>query len=140
MGLAFGCCDTDEIGFGKPRCIFQHRAGDGDIVIVGERAEHLDRRVADGSEVARQLGARLGLDLLDEQTEHVVEQVDMRIAVALGAIKEEGRNALQRVDALCAGAVSDDVFQLGDQRDGGTHFRHQSSEAGIRTERLSARS
>ena len=123
MGLAFGCCDTDKIGFTKPRRIFEYRARDGDIVVVGERAQHLDRRVADRSKVARQLGTRLGLDLLDQQTEDVVEHVDMGVAVALGAVKEESRDALQRVDALRARTVPDDVFKLGDQRD--DHFRYQ---------------
>jgi len=44
--------------------------------------------------MARQLRTRLGLDLLDQQAENVVEDVDMRVAVAAGAVKEKGRNAL----------------------------------------------
>jgi len=75
--------------------------------------------------MARQLRTRLGLDLLDQQAENVVEDVDMRVAVAAGAVKEKGRNALQRVDALFARAALDDVFQLGDQRDDCTLFRSQ---------------
>jgi hypothetical protein len=49
----------------------------------------------------------------------------MCIAVTLGAVKEESRNALQRVDALFARAMLDDVLQLRDQRDDCSHFRSQ---------------
>ncbi len=68
-----------------------------------------------------ELGARLGLDFLDQQPENVVEQIDMRVVEIVGAVEEQRGDALQRLGALAARAVLDDVFEFGNQREGGTH-------------------
>ena len=52
----------------------------------------LDRR-----EPVRQFGARLGLDLLDQAAEDVVEQADMVVVEAARAVEEQRGDALQRL-------------------------------------------
>ncbi len=71
--------------------------------------------------MVRELGARLGLDLVDQQPEHLVEQIDVLVTEAAGAVQKESRNALQRLDPFLGRAVLNDVFQLGNQRGVGTH-------------------
>ena len=44
--------DIDQVGFGEPRRELQHRLGDGDVVVVGERAQDIDRRVGQRSKTA----------------------------------------------------------------------------------------
>ena len=85
MRLTFGIGEIDEIGLLQPRRQFQHRPGDGDVVVIGQRAHHFDRRVGDRRQAIGELGARLVLDFLDQQPEYVVEQIDMRVAVGVGA-------------------------------------------------------
>ena len=100
MRLAFGLGEIDQIGFGQARRQLQHRAGDGNIVVIGERAQHLHRRIGDRRQADGEFGARLGLDFLDEQAEDVVEQVDMLVVVGAGAVEKQRGNALQRLGAL----------------------------------------
>ena len=125
--LSLGVCDVDQIGFGEPRRELQDRLGDRDVVVVGERAQNIDRRVGQRSKMPRKLGARLALDLFDEQREYVVEKIDMRIVVVAGAVEKERGHALQDFAALRARAALNDVFQFRDQREGVTHVDNQES-------------
>src|ERR1700733_4189119 len=95
MVLPFAVGDGDKIGFRKSRGELQDRLGDPDIVVVGKCAHDIDGRLENRSELPREFGARLALDLVDEQREDVVEQIDLRIVVAAGAGKIERGYALQ---------------------------------------------
>jgi hypothetical protein len=75
--------------------LLQDRAGDRDIVVLGEPAHRSDRRIADRRQPVRQLGARLGLDLLDQAREHAIEQRDVILFELVGAVEEERRDPLQ---------------------------------------------
>ena len=77
--------------------------------------QHFDRRIAHGREMVRELGARLGLDLVDEPPDNIVEEVDVFVVVAAGTIKKESRDALECLDPLLTRAVLNDFFKLGDQ-------------------------
>ena len=112
VGLTLVHRDVDEIGFGQPRRELQYRSGDGDIVVIGEPAQQFDGSVADRRKMMRELGARLCLDLVDEQPEHVIKQLDMRIAVAACAVQKESRDTLERLDALLSRAALNDLFKL----------------------------
>ncbi len=101
--------------------MLEHRAGDRDIVVLGERAHHAFRRVGNRRQPAREFGQRLGLDLLDQVADDVVEQRDMVVVEHGGAVDEQGRNAAQRLGAFLRRAVLDHLFQLGKQRSGNTH-------------------
>jgi hypothetical protein len=56
----------------------------------------------------------------DQNPEHVVEQADVLVAAA-GSI-EKGAVCAGALHALLPGAVLDDLFEFGDQREAGTHF------------------
>jgi hypothetical protein len=79
--LSLGVCDIHQVGVGEPRRELQDRLGNGDVVVVGKRAQNLDRRVGQRSKMLREFGARLALDLFDQERENVVEKIDMRIVV-----------------------------------------------------------
>ena len=68
------CGDVDEIGFGEPPRLLEDRARDRDVVVVREPPHHFDRRIADGREPVRQLGARLASISAIKPAEHLVEQ------------------------------------------------------------------
>jgi len=57
-----------------------------------------------------------------------VEQIDLLVAVAAGAVKKERGDALQRLDALLARAALDDLFQFRDQRVSGNPFQDISNQ------------
>ena len=76
MRLALGLGDMYEIGIGELG-LLEQRTGDRDIVALGELAHHAGRRVGDRRDAPRKFGQRLGLDLLDQIADDVVEQRDM---------------------------------------------------------------
>src|SRR5512144_1676973 len=96
------------VGFGKPRRKLQYRLGDRDVVVVGERAQYIGRRIGQRSKPQRKLGARLALDLVDQEREHVVKQIDLRFVVAASAVEKERSDAVQDFATLGVRAVLDD--------------------------------
>ena len=106
MRLALGLGDVDQIGFGKPSRMLQHRPGDRDVVVLGEPPHHLDRRIADRRKAIGEFRARLDFDLVDQAAEHVVEQTDVLLVEPARAVQEECRDALERVGAPLGRAVS----------------------------------
>ena len=87
MRLAFGLGDMFEIGFVELG-LLEHRPGDGDVVAAGQRAYHAGWRVGDRRDAAREFGQSLGLDLLDQRADDVVEQRDMVAVEAVGAVEK----------------------------------------------------
>ncbi len=73
MRLTFGLGEIDEIGLLQALRQLEHGAGDGDVVVMRQRPQHLGRRVGEWRQIAGQRGARFGLDFRDEQAEDVVE-------------------------------------------------------------------
>ena len=51
MRLPLGAGELDQFGFLQPRATGNDRAGDGDVVVVGELADQFGRRVGDGASV-----------------------------------------------------------------------------------------
>ena len=76
MRLALVLGDVHEVAIGKPR-LLEHRTGDRDVIVLGERADDAGRRVGDRRDAAREFGQRLRLDLLDQAADNVVEQRDV---------------------------------------------------------------
>ena len=58
--------------------------------LLGERAHHAGRRIRHRREPAREFGQRLGLDLLDQAADDVVEQRDMVVVERGGAVEKQG--------------------------------------------------
>src|SRR5271163_4164532 len=73
--------------------------------------------------MAGQFSPCLGLDFRDEKTEDTVEKIDLLVAVTARATDKQRGDTLQHFGALLARAVCDDVFELGDERSGGSHRR-----------------
>ncbi len=122
MRLPLRARHIDEINLGKTPRKLQDRTGDRNIVIVGERAQDIDRGITDGRETIGKLRARLSFNFLDKPPEHIVEQVHVLVVVMAGAREEERRHALECFDALIARAALEDVVEFRDQRRGGTHL------------------
>ncbi|MCZ7660767.1 MAG: hypothetical protein M5U07_24425 [Xanthobacteraceae bacterium] len=93
----------------------EHRTGDVDHVVVGERVDHPDRCVRNWREAPGELRARVHLDLAREALDHVVEQADLLVAVVVGAEHEQVGDAAQRREPLLARARRDRVFEIVDQ-------------------------
>ena len=123
MRLALGLGDVHEVGI-RHRRLLQHRPGDRDVVVLGELADNTRRRIGHRRDTARQLRQRLGLDLLDQAADDVVEQRDMVVVEhALAPSRNKVGDAAKRLGPLFRRAVLDDVFQFGKQRRGSTHTK-----------------
>ncbi len=81
------CRDYAQIGIVEPR-LRQHRAGDRDVVVLGERAHRLRRRVRHRRDASRKFRQRLGFDLLDQAADDVVEQRHMFGRELVGALEK----------------------------------------------------
>jgi hypothetical protein len=99
------------------------RTGSATVMSSSLASVRRDRRVGQRSKMLREFGARLALDLFDQEREYVVEKIDMRIVVVAGAVDKERGHTLQDFAALCARAALNGVFQFRDQREGVTHCR-----------------
>ena len=78
MRLALGLGDIFEIRV-VDTGLLEHRAGDGDIVVLGQRGHHAMRRVRHRRDPPREFRQRLDLDFLDQAADDVVEQRDVFI-------------------------------------------------------------
>ena len=67
----------------------EHRAGDLDRVVEGERVDDPRRRAVDAGEAMRELGAGLDLDVDRELLQHVVEQRDLLAGIVARAGREQ---------------------------------------------------
>ena len=110
MLLALVAAGGDQIAVVKPWRLGEDRACDLDVVIEGEHVDYVRRRVGDRRQPMRQLGARLGLDGVDEAGHDVVENADLILGIVVGAVDEEVGDAGEDVDpaidvAGCEGAL-----------------------------------
>ena len=115
MRLTLGPGQFDQFALLQPWRLRQHRAGHGDVVVVGELAHQLARRVGDRRQRVRHFGARLGLDLDDQAAQHVVEQADMVFGEVRRAVDEQIGDALDGRGPLVLRAVLDDGLKLGNE-------------------------
>ena len=97
--------------------------------------DHAERRVGDRRQPAREFGQRLGLDLLDQAADDVVEQRDVFVVESRGAVEKQAGDAAQRFGALFRRAVLDDLFQFGKQRGGSTHCKTCQTACELRASR-----
>ena len=123
MRLALGLGDIFEIRVAD-MSLLEHRAGDGDIVVLGKRHHHARRRIRHRREPARQFGQRLDLDLLDQAADDVVEQRDVVFVEAGGAVEKKAGDTAQGFGPLFRRAMLDDLFQFWKQRGGNAHCKN----------------
>ena len=81
MRLALVLGNVQQVAIDKLR-LLQDRTGDRDVIVFRERADDAGRRVGDRRDTPRELGQRLGLDLLDQAADDVVEQRDVFVVEA----------------------------------------------------------
>jgi hypothetical protein len=74
----------DQFDFLEPQRYGQNRISHVDVVVEGEAAHHVARCIGDASKPARQPGAGFGFDVGSEGADHIVEQTDLVLAVAVG--------------------------------------------------------
>jgi hypothetical protein len=87
--LALGAGIGDKIALVEPFRPAEHRFGDRNVVIEGERFHGPGRGRRDRGEAAGELGTRPRLDRRGELEHHVVEHADMVVVVARGPRHEE---------------------------------------------------
>ena len=90
MRLAFGLGQRHQIGIGDVAG-FEHRTGDGNIVIGGKLVDDAGRRIGNGRQAAREFGQCLRFDLDDQGADDVVEQRDMVVIELRARRRETGR-------------------------------------------------
>ena len=99
----------------EPLGLLQHRGGDHDVIVEGERLDGANRRVRDRRQPPRQLGARGDLDLRREAPDHVVEHLDLLARILRGAGDEQVGDVPERIDAALGRARGDRLLKLGDE-------------------------
>ena len=92
--------DLEQILLGQPRRLRKDGAGNLDRLVARQRAHHGDGGVLHRGEAIGEFDACLGLDLLGQAGNHVVEDADMLFGIAVGAAHEQVGDAPQCLDAL----------------------------------------
>jgi len=93
----------------------QHRFGDRDRVVKGERADQLRRRVVDMGQAAGQSRPGFYFNVGTELLQHLVEQGNLLAGIAARAGGEQISETLQNSPALAVAAGCDRFIQLVDQ-------------------------
>ncbi len=70
--LAFGFSDVHQIALVDP-CLLENRTCDFDVVILGERAHNVGRRIRNRRNAAGEFSERFCFDLLDQAANDVIE-------------------------------------------------------------------
>jgi hypothetical protein len=114
--LRFCAGDFHQVAVAQPRRGGENRFGDGDVVIPGKLADHLERSVVDRRQTAAELSQRLRFYPLDQMPENVVENFDLQIGEPIGVGKKQIGHAPKHVDALVFRAALDRFLEFGDKR------------------------
>ena len=121
MLLALGLRQLDQILRRQPRGFLQYRAGDGDLVVPRQAADHGGRRLLDRGELrahfrqrdaGADIGERADFDGLDQAFEHVAEQFDLFAGIAIGGQQEQVRHAPDGFEMLFRRAGRDRGLDL----------------------------
>jgi hypothetical protein len=80
--------------------------------------DHLERRVVERRQPLGELGLRPGLDARDQNTEHVIEDLDLVVAQTFSVVEKQIGYLSQRLDPSGRGAASDGIFEFGNDRMG----------------------
>ena len=117
-----------QIGLLQARRQFEHRAGDGDIVVVGQRPQHSDRRVArpapDDRRVRRAPCSRF------PRSAARIHRRTGRHARRCSWLAPARNRAVMRCNVsarLWREPCCNDLFQFRDQRERGTHLEQRQS-------------
>ena len=113
--LAFAVGVGDERAVVEPLRLVEYRLRDFDVVVEGEHVDDVRRRVGDRRQPVRQLGARLGLDRVDQAHHDVVEHADLLFGIARRAADEQIGDAREHLDAARIGAGGERGLELVDE-------------------------
>ena len=105
MLLALGGGVFNQVGIAQLLRVGQHRLGDGDIVVKGERADQPGRSVVDIRQPAGKSCPRLYFDIGREFLQHVIEQRDLFAGIAARAGRKQIGDALQNSLAFSIAAA-----------------------------------
>ena len=121
MLFALGLGDLDQIFRAEPGRFGEYWAGDADLVMARETADHRRRRLRDGRQLfahfgkrnsCADIGDRADFNGLDQALEHIVEQLDLLAVEAAGGKQKEFGDALDGLQALFGGSDFDRGFDF----------------------------
>jgi hypothetical protein len=115
MLLALGIGDIDEVARCETGRLGQHRAGDRDLVVVGELPDDVDRPVLGRRQALAQFDQRPILHPPDEPADHAVEDRNLLLRQPVTRCEKQVGDAAQSPEALFIGAVLNGSFQISDQ-------------------------
>jgi hypothetical protein len=100
----------------QPGAAFEHRPGHLDVVVARKASHHLDRRIVDADKPLAEFSAGLGLDLLGEKGEDVVEHRHLVRAEPVAVVQEQVGDAAEGGNPLIGRAAVNDGLELFNER------------------------
>ena len=113
MLLALGLGDFDQVGIAQEVRLLKHRTRDFDVVVAGEVADDIGRRIADRRELGAEFGQRLGFDVRNKPHHDIVEDRDMIFRKRTRAVQEQVGHLAQHRAALGVRPLAERGFNFG---------------------------
>ena len=92
----------------------QHAAGHLDFVIPRKVLNGFERRVIDGRQTLAKLGSGPSFNAGDQQTKHIVKNLDLILVEPFPFMQEEVCHLAKRLDPLFLRAILNGVFEFVD--------------------------
>jgi hypothetical protein len=121
VSLAFLFGDLDKVAIGQLWRLRQDRTGDADFIVARQSTDNAAWRIADRCEPVAKLGKCVGLNLMDEVSEHVIKYADLLVIEVFRVTEKKVGYPPENFGATIARARGEDVLEL--FNDGGS-LRH----------------
>src|SRR6266481_3833380 len=114
MILASGAGNLDEVTRPQAAGVGQDFAGHGDVVVPCKVLNDFEGGVVERRQALAEFGLRPAFNAGDQNTKHIVEDLDLIFAEAVAFMQEKIRHLPEGANPLLRGAVPDGVFEFGD--------------------------
>ena len=112
MRLALALSDVHQIVLLQPLRAPENGTGDRCIIVPRQPADQFSRRFTQDSQPRREFRASIHVDLGSEAAEHIIEQLNVTLVQAGGAIGKKIRDSSECLGSTRARAALDHVLQF----------------------------
>jgi hypothetical protein len=116
MTLAFQSGDLNKLTVGQLRRLRKDRTGNTDFIMTRQRANDAVGCITDRCEPSAEFRKRIGLNLMDEVSEHVVKYADLLVIEAFCITEKKIGHTPENFSAAIARACGEDILEFFNDR------------------------